>query len=390
MNPTFDAVIVGAGLVGASLALGLEHARLKIAVVEPHMLRPPPTDNSWDVRVYAVSPGNATFLETCGIWPRLPRERLSRIEEMRVYGDQPGSQLQFSAYDAGLRELAFIIENRLLQHALWEHLNQAAHVSVFCPARCARIAWEPDSVVLGLEDGAELKAKLLVGADGADSWVRREAGIATTPVAYGELGVVANFNATKRHHGIAYQWFRRDGVLALLPMPGDRVSMVWSTSEQHGKELLALAPEALAARVVDASQSALGSLSVICAPVAFPLQLQRVRQFVRPRLALVGDAAHNVHPLAGQGVNLGFRDARELASVLCERGAETDCGDYHLLRRYERARREDVLALQLTTDGLHRLFAHGNAWLVRARNLGLSGVDALPPLKKLLLRRAVA
>ena len=386
----FDAVIVGGGLVGASLALGLDSAGLNIALIDPQPPRPVPADESWDVRVYAISPGSAAFLESCGAWQALPPQRLSRVEAMRVYGDQPGALLEFSAYDAGVRELAFIVENRRLQQALWERVQRAPNISVLCPRRCLQIAWQADAVTLNLEDGTAIRARLVIGADGADSWVRREAGIAAAPVAYGELGVVANFQTTKRHHGIAYQWFRRDGVLALLPLPGNRVSMVWSTSEAHGQALLALDALELAARVEAASAQALGSLAVITAPVAFPLQLQRVAQFVRPRLALVGDAAHNVHPLAGQGVNLGFRDARELIAVLRDRGAQTDCGDYFLLRRYERARREDVAALQFTTDGLHRLFAQENAWVARARNAGLAWVNALPPLKNMLVRRAVA
>ncbi|MBI4207463.1 MAG: UbiH/UbiF family hydroxylase [Betaproteobacteria bacterium] len=390
MNASFDVIIVGGGLVGASLAAALGTAGVNVALVEPQPVRPLPADDSWDVRVYAVSPGSAAFLEACGAWSRMPPERISRVEAMRVYGDEPGARLDFSAYDAGLRELAFIVENRLLQNALWQRLSSAGHVRVFCPARCASVVWEPAAVALRLEDGTELVARLLVGADGADSWVRSQAGIGVKPAAYGQLGVVANFGAAKPHRGTAYQWFRRDGVLALLPLPGDRVSMVWSTNESHGRELLGLAPDELAARAEAASQHALGSLAPITAPAAFPLQLQRVAQLVRPRLALVGDAAHNVHPLAGQGVNLGFRDGRELAAVLHERGAQQDCGDYYLLRRYERARREDVLALQLTIDGLQKLFAQERVWVAKARNLGLTWVNSQPQLKKLLVRHAVA
>lgn len=390
MNTSFDVVIVGGGLVGASLALALGAADVTVAIVEPQAPKPLPADDSWDVRVYAVSPGSAAFLETCGAWSRLPAERFSRVEAMRVYGDELTARLDFSAYDAGLRELAFIVENRLLQNALWQRLSGAPHVSVFCPARCASVAWQPDAVVLRFEDGAELTTRLLVAADGADSWVRSQSGIGVTPASYGQLGVVANFGAGTPHRGIAYQWFRRDGVLALLPLPGDRVSMVWSTNEAHGRELLGLAPRELAAQVEAASQQRLGLLSPISAPAAFPLQLQQVAHFVRPRLALVGDAAHNVHPLAGQGVNLGFRDARELASVLRGRGPQKDCGDFHLLRRYERARREDVLALQLTTDGLQKLFAQERSWVAKVRNLGLSWVNSQSQLKKWLVQRAVA
>jgi len=390
MNASFDVIIVGGGLVGASLALALEPAAVSVAIVEPQAPRPLPADDSWDVRVYAVSPGSAAFLDACAAWSGLPAERVTRVEAMQVYGDDLVSRLDFNAYDAGLRELAFIVENRLLQNALWQRLQSAEHVRLFCPARCASVAWDkPDAVALHLEDGAILTARLLVGADGADSWVRNQAGIRVTPAAYG-LGIVANFSAVKPHRGTAYQWFRRNGVLALLPLPDDRVSMVWSTSEVHGRELLGLAPRELAATVEAASQQSLGSLSCVTAAAAFPLQLQRVAQFVRPRLALVGDAAHNVHPLAGQGVNLGFRDARELASVLRARGAQKDCGDFYLLRRYERARREDVLALQLATDGLQKLFAQERAWAARARNLGLSWVNSQAQLKKFLVRRAVA
>ena len=390
MSSSFDIIIVGGGLVGASLAAALGPAGVSVALVEPRPPRPLPADETWDSRVYAISPGSATFLEACGAWQRLPRERVTRIEAMRVYGDDPTACLDFSAYDAGLRELAFIVENRLLQDTLWQRLQSADYVRLFCPARCAAIAWASAAVTLQLEGGTELTAKLLVGADGADSWVRSQAGIAATPAGYGQLGVVANFAAGKPHRGTACQWFRRDGVLALLPLPGDRVSMVWSTAEAHARELLMLAPHELAARVEAASQSALGPLQIITPAAAFPLQLQRVARLVQPRLALVGDAAHNVHPLAGQGVNLGFRDARELAAVIRERGVQTDCGDYSLLRGYERARREDVLALQLATDGLQKLFAYDMVWIGKARNFGLRLVNSQSQLKNLLVRHAVA
>jgi 2-octaprenylphenol hydroxylase len=220
--------------------------------------------------------------------------------------------------------------------------------------------------------------------------VRARSGIAVEPADYGQLGVVANFACTRPHNATAFQWFRRDGVLALLPLPGERVSMVWSTAEAHGRELLSAAPADLAERVGEASGQALGKLESMGAAAAFPLRLQRVRRLVQPRLALIGDAAHNVHPLAGQGVNLGFRDARQLATVLRARGPQSDCGDYHLLRRYERARREDILALQFTTDGLQKLFSGEAVWLAGARNLGLGLVDRQPFLKTLLVRRAVA
>ena len=390
MSQSFDVIIVGGGLVGASLALALKPAGLSVAIVETHPPKPIPSDDSWDGRVYAISPGSAAFLESCGAWRGVPQERVMQVEAMRVYGDDADSCLDFSAYDAGLRELAFIVENRLLHTAAWQCLQHSEHVRVFCPARCTAADWSDDCARLLLEDRTELTAKLIVGADGADSWLRAQAGIRIKRRDYGQLGVVANFSAEMPHRGVAYQWFRHEGVLALLPLPDNRVSMVWSTAEPHGRTLLTLAARELASEVASASDHALGGLHLITPPAAFPLRMQHVENIVKSRVALVGDAAHNVHPLAGQGVNLGFRDARELAAVLLDRGAQTDCGDYALLRRYERARKEDILALQFTTDALQKLFNNDVVSLARARNLGLKLVNWQPQLKNMLVRQAVA
>ena len=389
MRSEFDVVIVGAGLVGLALARALANSGLDLALVEP---RPPrselPNDGSWDSRVYAVSPGSAAFLERCGAWQRLAPERVTRIEAMRVFGDGAGARIEFDAYDAGLRELAFIAEGDRLQQALWAGVREQ-EIRIFCPSSWTALDIGADRAVLRLDDGTEISAHLVVGADGADSRVRTEAGIAMTPGDYGQLGVVANFSCEKPHHGVAFQWFMREGVLALLPLPGDRVSMVWSIARERGQALLALTAQELATEVEAASRDVLGALQLVTPPAAFPLKLQRVTQFVKPRLALVGDAAHNVHPLAGQGMNLGFRDARVLADTLIERGAWRDCGDYALLRRYERARKEDVLALQLTTDGLQKLFTNDAVLVAGARNFGLSLVDRLPFIKSFLVHQAV-
>jgi ubiquinone biosynthesis UbiH/UbiF/VisC/COQ6 family hydroxylase len=209
-------------------------------------------------------------------------------------------------------------------------------------------------------------------------------------VEYHQLGVVANFEAARPHRGVAYQWFTGDTVLALLPLPHRRLSMVWSAPDVRARELLGMPEAALCAEVERASGGVLGSLELITPAAAFPLKRQRVEHLVEPRAALVGDAAHNIHPLAGQGVNLGLRDARELCEVLADRGPQRDCGDYGLLRRYERARREDIATLELTTDGLEKLFHTPAVWLAGLRNFGLTLVDAQGPLKTALARRAAA
>jgi ubiquinone biosynthesis UbiH/UbiF/VisC/COQ6 family hydroxylase len=384
-----DVAIVGGGPVGLALAAALAGSGLALALIEPQPRRVPPADDSWDSRVYALSPGNAAFLQRCGAWERLPRERLARIEAMEIRGDDGRARLEFSAYEAGLRELAFIVENRELQHALWSCLNER-EIAVFCPASWSELEFGADCARLRLADGSEIAARLVVAADGADSPVRTAARIAVAERAYGQLGVVANFECERPHRGLAYQWFRRDGVLALLPLPGQRVSMVWSVAQARGHALLALPLRALACEVAEASGAVVGALRPLAPAAAFPLRWQRVSALVRPRLALVGDAAHNVHPLAGQGMNLGLRDARALANVLRARGPMRDCGDYALLRRYARARAEDVLAIEFTTDGLQKLFASEAVSLSVVRNLGLGLVNRLPQLKNFLVHQAIA
>ncbi|GAB1720665.1 MAG: 2-octaprenyl-3-methyl-6-methoxy-1,4-benzoquinol hydroxylase [Nitrosospira sp.] len=386
----FDVVIIGGGLVGASLALALKESDLKIALVEPRLPSPPPDDDSWDARIYAISPGSAHFLRDCGAWQELDKARLAPVYEMAVFGDDPAARLDFSAYDIGSAELAFIAENRQLQNAVWNTLKrQKKHIRIYCPLQCAAITWTDTLAEIQLTDGSSVQAALVVGADGLNSWVREQASIKITRRSYQQTGVVANFRVEHSHRNIAYQWFRRDGVLALLPLPDEMVSMVWSANEERAKTLLDLSETKLCQEVADASFRTLGDLQLVTQAAAFPLNFLHVKSLVQPRLALIGDAAHGIHPLAGQGVNLGLRDARELAAILADRGMQSDCGDFFLLRRYERARKEDILAMETATDGLHRLFQNANPTLVRWRNMGLGITNWLPFVKNMLMQHAL-
>jgi 2-polyprenylphenol 6-hydroxylase len=383
----FDIVIVGAGLVGASFAVALRDSGLKLALVEAQT--PVVAGDTWDSRVYAISPGSAAFLHGLGIWERLDRARICAVHDMLIHGDGADALLQFSAYESGVAELAWIVENRQLQSLLWQGLEQQQNLELVCPDRCATMHLRDDAAELTLAGGRTLHARLVVAADGMHSWVRQAAGIAVEQKAYAQMGVVANFTCAKAHDNAAYQWFRHDGVLAYLPLAGQRVSIVWSTPDAHAAELLALSADALCARVAEAGNDTLGKLDLLSPAMQFPLARLRAARLAVPRVALIGDAGHVLHPLAGQGVNLGFGDARALARAVLQREQFRDPGEIRLLRRYERGRAEDILALAWVTDGLQRLFAAPGAGAAKLRNTGLNLTNSLPVLKNLLVRRAL-
>lgn len=387
----FDIVVIGGGLVGASLVVALKKSGLKIALIESSLPASLLENSSWDSRIYAISPGSAAFLQSLSLWQQLAAARITPVYEMKVFGDDGAAKLDFGAYDSGLPELAFIAENSQLQAVIWNNLtSQNENITVFCPAQCVSLTWHESWVDLQLADGSMLQAALVIGADGVNSWVRKQAEIEVTQHAYQQVGVVANFSTETPHYNTAYQWFRRDGVLALLPLPGKRVSMVWSANESQANNLRGLSGEALCQQVAEAANHTLGRLRLVTEPAGFPLNFVHVKALVKPRLVLIGDAAHGIHPLAGQGVNLGLRDTRELAATLLNRGLQSDCGDYRLLRRYERARKEDILAMEFVTDGLQKLFSSTDPILIRLRNLGFEITNRLPLLKSRLMQHALS
>jgi len=377
----FDIVILGAGLNGAALAMALRDGPHSVAVVEPS---PPgePVD-AWDSRIYAYSPGNVEWIRSLGGWT--DSVRTQPVYRMRVHGDDDG-RLTFDALDAGLSELAWIAENSRLQVALWQTFADHPNVHIH-NAPAESVTWNESAPHrLNLVDGTCLSARLLVAADGANSWLRAQAGIGFDLEDYHHIGVVANFATARPHRGTAFQWFREDGVLAYLPLPGNRISIVWSTPPEHASELQSLDTTELARRVAEAGSHTLGELVCITPPAGFPLKRRRAHEWVRPGLVLLGDTAHTVHPLAGQGVNLGFRDSRLLAEVLKSGG---DPGEIGRLTAYAARRREDVVSMQFTTGSLKKLFARDDSLTRILRNLGMSLTGRLDPVNQMLSRHAI-
>jgi 2-octaprenylphenol hydroxylase len=376
-------IVVGGGPVGLALAAACEG--LEVDVVEASAGRPAPAE-AIDIRVFALSPGTRTLLRELGAWDEIEPARIAPVKRMAVYGDQ-GSSLSFAA--PGSESLAWIVEGNRMMAALEAAAESRPAIRIHRGAAVRHLSAAADHVRVVLETGLTLEGDLIAGADGPDSRVRTTFGIEAREENYDESAVVAHFDCERPHESIARQWFRADGVLAWLPLPGRRISIVWSAPQPIADELATLPAPALERRVAEAGASALGRLALISSVAKFPLRLIRVADPVRPGVALVGDAAHAVHPLAGQGVNLGFQDARVLAAALAARSPLERPGDLRLLRRYARARREDVSAMQFVTDGLDQLFAARAPGIAFLRNFGLRLVDRQDWVKRTLTARAM-
>jgi ubiquinone biosynthesis UbiH/UbiF/VisC/COQ6 family hydroxylase len=348
----------------------------------------------FDARIYAISPASAAWLAQARVWGALDPKRIAPVYDMQVYGDQattlaPG--LDLSSYAAGVGELCTIVEERELSRVLADAARFSATLEVLRPVQVTSVDANLDEARITLADGRVVAAELVVGADGGRSWVREHAGIGIESFDYHQSAVVANFRCEKPHHNIASQWFRVEadgasGILAWLPLPDNCMSMVWSVSTQYADKLLVLDQEALAGQVAQAGMNKLGTLTSIGAPAAFPLRNQRAKRLIASRLALVADAAHVLHPLAGQGLNLGFGDCAGLCAALA--GAR-DCGDPLALRAFERGRKAALAEMHAVTHGMARLFALDHPVARNLRNFGLNLAGRLPVIPKLIVRGAI-
>ncbi|GMQ88105.1 MAG: 2-octaprenyl-3-methyl-6-methoxy-1,4-benzoquinol hydroxylase [Gammaproteobacteria bacterium] len=388
-NNEYDVVIVGGGLVGLSLAAALGASDLSVAVIEA---RQPLVDwpvGSVDLRVYAISRDSQNLFDSIGAWPAM-LTKAGPFRDMQVWDAGGNGDIHFSSADLGEPYLGHILESRVIEKALLDVIADLPAVQRFCPATVTAFSEMEDGHRIELQDGRTLSAKLLVGADGKHSKVRDYADIHARVSDYGQQALVAVVTTERAHAETAWQRFLPTGPLAFLPLVDGRSSIVWSATSDRAEQLLALDESSFCIELGKAFEQRLGRVTACGERILFPLQRQHVEHYVAPRIALVGDASHVIHPLAGQGVNLGLKDVRELADTLLDaRRRERDIGSLSVLRRYERARKGDNMAMMLAMDGFKYLFGSPVAPLRWARNFGLNLVDAAQPVKNQIMRSAM-
>ncbi len=398
---TVDVVVVGGGIVGKACALGLAQLGLQTIQIAPDLGQsvPAPQGNQWGQRIYAFSPGTQKLLSYLQIWDAIDHSRLQPVRDMRIFGDrgEKHDQLHLSAFEAGTPQLAWIGEANLIEHTLDQasrFQNKLERIS----DTVNTMKVDSDGVILHLKNGSTLEAQLVVAADGANSPIRTELGISIKEESYSQSAVVANWICTNAHLETAYQWFLAGGdIVAMLPLPNKQVSMVWSTSPEHAAKLLQLDEAAWSQTFSSIANGAiteqLGDLTLNSVPATFPLRRISASRFIgpdeNPKVALIGDAAHVIHPLAGQGLNLGLRDVATLLNTLSKRESFRLPNDKILLRRYERQRQGDTSAILWVTDRLKKLFSASSATEKQLRNWGLGLVNRSHFIKRRLIERAL-
>lgn len=381
-------VVCGSGVVGLSTALAFARKGEPVTLVGPRPAAPSLAQDEFYPRVYALSPASQRFLASIGVWDLMDPRRLTSVQAMEIHGDGNGL-LNLNAWQTAQSELAWIVESSEIERVL----VQAAQVMGLRWVTEKFASYTPGT--LTTERGTTLAAELFIAADGAQSPLRAAAGLTVDSRSYGATALVAHLDCSLPHQGTALQWFGADGVLALLPMPdttnGPQVSMVWSLKEDIAQSLQAMSAQerasTLQARLAAATAGRLGVLTLRGAVYSFPLSLDQ-SPLIGDRVALAGDAAHRVHPLAGQGLNLGLGDVQALVDTVTSRESFRSPGDPMVLRRYRRLRAEPVLAMRLVTDGLARLFDIQHAPVVWLRNMGMNLAEKLPFIKRQLISGA--
>jgi len=401
----YEVLVVGAGVTGAGLALALVKAGMRVALLEARPaqpLRPPPPGLAgYDLRVTALNVASRQFLEHLGVWDSVTGQRVAAFDHMKVWDGEGLAGIHFHASEAGQEHLGYIVENRVLSSSLHRRLEAFAKLDWFQGARCHSLVRCLDSAgqaycLVSLEDGRQLSAALVVGADGANSMVRHLAGFGTRQRDYGQQAIVANVRVAETHGNTAWQRFMSTGPLALLPLPplpeadSSLCAVVWSADRWRADQLLEMDDRRFSSELGRCSEYCLGEVLETSPRRAFALQRQHVLRYAQPGVALIGDAAHVIHPLAGQGVNLGLQDAAVLATeVLAAGAAGRPPGELRILRRYQRRRQSHNLLMMATTDLLKRWFGSSMPLLCWLRNRGMDAFDLSPRVKRQLIQVAI-
>ena len=388
---SFDVIIVGGGMVGTAQACALGDSPLSVALIEANLPNDDWPADSFDLRVSAITHASEKFLEQLGAWQTIDRERTSAYHDMRVWDAGGDGSIHFDCAEIGETNLGHIVENRVINRALTLRAKQFANITVYCPHSPHRLQLDSDSATLELADGTRLETNLLVGADGGRSWVRQQAGIAVSTRDYQQTAVVANVTTEFPHQRTAWQRFLPTGPLAFLPLTNDNISsIVWSTTADEAQRLCELDEASFNSELEAAFEATLGKIVSSGPRASFPIKGQHASHYVRPHLALVGDAAHTIHPLAGQGVNLGFADARCLAeTVLSAHDAHRSIGSFKVLRRYERSRRGDNLLMLESMGAFKQLFSNNTPGLRELRNAGLNVANRSSVIKHFFMEKAL-
>lgn len=397
MSDPFDIVIVGGGMAGCALACALTDTQYQIAIIENQMPALFSKDNFFDARVVALSMASRQFLQSMQVWDLIAAQRVSAFDRMQVWDAEGTAQVHFDASDVRQSALGYIVENNLIVAALRERLQQQNNVQWFCPDAVVNLSDQSGEqhATLTLNSGREVQGRLIVAADGAQSLLRQLSGINMVEWDYGHSAVVATVRTEKPHGGVARQRFMTEGPLAFLPLHDNEggeqwCSVVWSMSPELAQPLLAMPEQEFAAQLARHFEYALGNIVEVRGRFAFPLRQRHAQTYQRGRVVLIGDAAHTIHPLAGQGVNLGFMDVRVLAEEL-QRAQEKNISpaDTRILKRYQRRRRGANLTMTATMELFKQLFAQRSLSVRWLRNTGMKGVEHLPLLKKQIMQHAM-
>ena len=386
-----DVAIVGGGMVGLAVACGLQGSGLRVAVLEQRVPEPLAADAPPQLRVSAINAASEKLLTRLGVWQDILSRRASCYHGMEVWDKDSFGHISFDDQSMGYSHLGHIVENAVIHYALWNKAQQSSDITLFAPAELQQVAWGENETFLTLKDGSMLTARLVIGADGANSWLRNKADIPLTFWDYQHHALVATIRTEEPHEAVARQVFHGEGILAFLPLSDPHLcSIVWSLPPQEAQRMQQASEDEFNRALNIAFDNRLGLCKVESERQVFPLTGRYARQFAAHRLALVGDAAHTIHPLAGQGVNLGFMDAAELIAELKRLHRQgKDIGQYIYLRRYERSRKHSAALMLASMQGFRDLFSGANPAKKLLRDIGLKLADTLPGVKPQLIRQAM-